>query len=163
MTFNNHCVILSDRKVARHLNWNKDKSIMLSQICLAAFALSLLALDIGAYWVSMWFFSVRAKACLMMVTIYAGSIFGWIFLYRLWTLLANIREEKLFTQENVEHMRASSWCCFAAAIVCAFSAVYYFPFVFIFIAAGFVGLIIRIVKNAFQQAIAMKDELDFTV
>jgi hypothetical protein len=31
------------------------------------------------------------------------------------------------------------------------------------IAAGFMGLIVRIVKNAFQQAIAMKDELDYTV
>ena len=31
------------------------------------------------------------------------------------------------------------------------------------IVAGFTGLIVRVVKNVFQQAIAMKDELDLTV
>ena len=34
---------------------------------------------------------------------------------------------------------------------------------FIALAAGFTGLIVRVVKNVFQQAIAMKDELDLTV
>ena len=35
--------------------------------------------------------------------------------------------------------------------------------VLIAIAAGFMGLIVRIVKNVFEQAITMKDELDLTV
>ncbi len=31
------------------------------------------------------------------------------------------------------------------------------------IAAGFMALIVRIVKNVFEQAIRMKDELDYTI
>lgn len=149
------------------MQWNKDKSILLSQVCLVIFALCLLALDIGAYRLSVWFIENRFKhfqsGRFLMLSIYTGSGFGWICLYRLWRLLCAVRQGALFTRENVNHMRVVSWCCFAAAIICAFSAVYYLPFAFVAVAASFMGLIVRIVKNAFEQAIYMKDELDLTV
>ena len=38
------------------------------------------------------------------------------------------------------------------------------PFIFaVGLAAGFMALIVRVVKNAFAQAVRMKDELDYTV
>lgn len=149
------------------LNWNRDKSVVLSQVCAAIFALCLLALDIGAYWIASWFVRselLRAQyAALLMVSLYSGSVFAWLCLYRLWRLLDNIRRGELFVSENVRCMRAVSWCCAGASAVCALSALYYTPFLFITVAAGFMALIVRIVKNAFEQAIAMKDELDLTV
>ena len=60
-------------------------------------------------------------------------------------------------------MRIVSWCCVWASVIGLLSAAYYLPFAFIAVAAGFMALIVRIVKNAFQQAIEMKDELDLTV
>ena len=50
-----------------------------------------------------------------------------------------------------------------AGLICLVSTVYYFPFAAVGIAACFMALIVRIVKNVFQQAIAMKSELDLTV
>ena len=149
------------------MNWNRDKSVILSQWCVALFALCLLALDIGAYWVAQWFtwnrFYVWQYGFLLMASIYAGSVFGWPCLYQLWRLLRNIRRGALFVADNVRCMRVVSWCCVWAALIAALSTAYSPPFFFVAVAAGFLALIVRIVKNAFEQAIAMKDELDWTV
>ena len=49
------------------------------------------------------------------------------------------------------------------ALVCLAAGLWYLPFFIGTMAAAFMALIVRIVKNAFEQALAMKDELDFTV
>ena len=150
-----------------HVNWNRDQSILLSQVCVVIFAALLLALDIGAYRFSAWFVQVRLMhwqlGVLLMASIYAGSVFAWLCLWKLRGLIGNIRRGEVFVDANVRSMRAISWCCVWAAVICLASSAYYLPFLFIAIAAGFMALIVRIVKNAFQQAIAMKDELDLTI
>ena len=149
------------------MNWTKDRSIVLSQACVALFAALLLAVDVECYWIAAWLvrwrFSNWQYGVLLMVTVYAGSVFAWLCLWQLWRLLGAIRSGVVFAPENVRRMRTISWCCVWAAVVCALSAAYYLPFVFVAAAAGFMALIVRIVKNAFEQAIAMKDELDLTV
>lgn len=149
------------------MNWDKDRSVSLSLACVGIFALCLAALDIGAYKIAEWFVANRFQhfrhGVLLMVSIYAGSVFGWICLYQLWRLLNNVRLGKVFIPENVRSMRIVSWCCVWASVIGLLSAAYYLPFAFIAVAAGFMALIVRIVKNAFQQAIEMKDELDLTV
>ena len=47
--------------------------------------------------------------------------------------------------------------------LCLVSCLYYLPFIAVAIAAGFMALIVRIIKNIFQQAIDMKAELDLTI
>ena len=150
------------------MNWTNNKSLTLSRVFVAVFAVLLFALDIGCYWLARWFFvGIRGTsllhAALLMVSVYCGSVFAWICLRQLWRLLGNIRGGAIFTKENVGCMRTISWCCVWAAAVCLVSTAYYLPFIFVAIAAGFMALIVRIVKNAFQQAIVMKDELDLTI
>ena len=149
------------------MNWNADKSVRLSQVCVCIFAALLLALDIGCYWAVTWFIHLRGmgapQGLLMMVTIYLCSIFAWILLVKLWQLLWNIQSGRVFDEENVRLLRTVSHCCVGAGVICAASCWYYLPFIMVAIAAGFMALIVRIVKNVFQQAIAMKSELDFTV
>ena len=61
-------------------------------------------------------------------------------------------------------MKMSASCArLAAAVISALSALYYAPFFVIAMAAAFMALIVRIVRNVFQTAIGMKDELDYTV
>ena len=149
------------------MEWTSNKSVALSRACLVVFALCLLALDAGAYSLAAWFVRTRLwawqRGALLMGSIYCGSVFAWPCLYQLWRLLSSVGRGEVFTAENVRRMRAVSWCCGAAALISALSAAYYLPFGFVAVAAGFMALIVRIVKNAFQQAIAMKDELDLTV
>ena len=149
------------------MNWTKDKSILLSQVCVAVFALLLAALDIGCYWAVGWFIGLRGMAwqtgAALMVTIYLCSVFAWLLLFHLWKLLGNMKKGFVFVEDNVKRLRVVSWCCVGAAVICFASCAYYLPFLFVSIAAAFMALIVRIVKNVFQQANAMKSELDFTV
>ncbi len=149
------------------MNWTKDKSIVLSQVCTAVFALLLAALDIGCYWAVRWFIHLRNMpwqcGIAFMATIYLCSVFAWLLLFHLGKLLGSMKEGRVFIEENVKHLRAVSWCCAGAAIICLVSCIYYLPFLFVSIAAAFMALIVRIVKNVFQQANAMKSELDFTI
>ena len=81
----------------------------------------------------------------------------------LWKLLANIQRGMVFEMTSVKYLRITAWCCAGVCIICFLSALYYTPFILISVAAGFMALIVRIIKNVFEQAISMKDELDFTV
>lgn len=149
------------------MNWNTNKSIILSQVCVAVFALLLAALDIGAYWAVGWYIGLRGMAWQqgagMTATIYLCSVFGWLLLWQMWRLLGNIRRGEVFIPGNVRCLRLVSWCCVGAGAVCLASSFFYLPFAAVAIAAGFMALIVRIVKNVFEQAIRMKDELDYTI
>lgn len=149
------------------MNWTKDKSITLSFVCVAVFAALLLALDGFCYPLTRWFINLRAmhwqQGVGIMVTVYVCSVFAWFILIGLWRLLRHLKKGEVFVDENVRIMRTVSWCCAGAAITCLVSTIWYIPFVFVAIAAAFMALIVRIVKNVFQQAIAMKVELDLTI
>ncbi len=41
------------------MNQNRNNSIFLSQICVILFALLLLTLDIGGWWLAKWFVTLR--------------------------------------------------------------------------------------------------------
>lgn len=153
--------------------WNKDKSITLSRILLAVFAAALVLLDLLCLYVAVSgrplalrlaaFFS-RSKILQFTACAYLCSVPGFWLLCSMNTLLKHIQSASVFTMENVKLLRRVSYCCFAAALIClVFAIAGILSLSIIAVAAGFVGLIVRIVKNVFQQAIAMKDELDFTV
>ena len=151
------------------MKWNQNRSLVLSQGFILLFALLLAGVDLTAFWLSEWFvaFSLPLEGLrdrnLLLATIYIGSLFAWILLYSLWQLLRNMQKSIVFEPINIRYLRWASWACFAAAILCLISTLYYPPLVIIAIAAAFVGLIVRIIKNVFAEAEAMKTELDYTV
>ena len=49
------------------------------------------------------------------------------------------------------------------AAVCLGFTVALFYFLLVAAAAAFIGLILRVVKNVFQQAMALKEENDYTI
>lgn len=114
------------------MNWSTNKSILLSRICVAIFALLLAALDFGAYWLVTWYIHLRGMAWQsgagMIVTLYLCSIFGWVLLWQMWTLLNNIRRSEVFIPENIRCLRIVSWCCVAAGAICLVSTLFYIPF-----------------------------------
>ena len=155
------------------MNWTKDKSIKLTKICVYIAAALLLLTDILAYpFLFRWIFgqyTVLTPYIIYIAGVAGISVFAWMLLWALHTLLHRIEGGSVFTSENVALLRKISWCCtwialicFAAGLICAFIA----PFPFLFFgaaAAGFMALIVRVVKNVFQQALDMKSELDLTI
>ena len=137
-------------------------------ICIWIFAVLLLAADVSAVWLSKWYAGLRSYGTLqsgklLAVSIYFLSIPAWICLWNLRKLLLNIMGEKTFVDDNVRYLRIVSWCCAAAAVICLLSGIFYIPFLIFAIAAAFMMLIVRIVKNVFRQAVDMKSELDLTI
>ena len=155
-------------KEAMVMHWTRDKSIGLSLVCVGFFALALLVLDIGIYWFARAFFVVlRGKpwqyAAFTVASVYLCSIPAWLTLWSLWRLLRNLRSGAVFTEENARLLRRVSWCCAIAAAMTALNGIYYLPYLFVAVAEGFMALIVRIVKNVFQEAAAMRSELDLTI
>ena len=149
------------------MEWNKDRSIILSIVCVYVFAILLLGADLTApMWVSAFFCfvsdsPVNSTACL--ISIYAASVFAWFCLYLLWKLLRSLRRGEVFTEKNIGRLRGISWCCAAVAVVFLISMMFSLLFFIIAAAAAFMMLIVRIVKNIFQQAAEMKSDLDLTI
>lgn len=148
--------------------WNKDKSIILSQIlikiCYAGIVVcaiiapklvELYAENVGEGGAGLYTPLLATLLCCVPPAIIA--------LVCLDVLLWNIQRNRAFVEQNVKLLRAISYCCFCVAVIFIyFSVLRPFAFVIVF-AAGFFGIILRVVKNCFQQAIAIREENDFTI
>ncbi len=153
------------------LNWNENRSLCLSRVMVWVFFAALVLCDIFGWWLVR-FLCERliavnhglAGAYVLLACMYICSVPAYLLLWDMHRLLKNIGAGQVFVAANVAYLRRISWCCVAAALVCAAGAVAEWPsLVLITVAAGFMALIVRIVKNVFERAIAMKDELDLTI
>lgn len=147
--------------------WNGRRSMMLSKISTLIFLCVLIGTAVSAPWLMRWFLSLREglenTESYFLVTIYTGCVPAAVLLISLYRLLCRIEAGQVFIRKNVECLRRISWSCFMGAVICAVSAFYYIPWAFVAVAAAFMGLIVRVVKNVLAQAVALKDENDFTV
>lgn len=104
-----------------------------------------------------------ANRFLFTVTIELCLGFGLVILFLLYQLVQNIENNKTFTEKNITLLRRISWLCFLEAVILLVSGSYYYPWFFVAGLAAFVGLIVRIIKNVFCQALLIKEENDFTI
>jgi len=98
---------------------------------------------------------------------YAFCIPAYVALFSLDRLLAAIRNNEVFTLRNIRFLRIISWCCAAVALILVIG-VFCSGLVALFliipaVIAAFFGVILRVVKNLFAAAVALKDENDFTI
>lgn len=149
--------------------WNKDKSILLSQILIKICYVGVVACAVAAPMiVKMYDEKVSALGSdsvytPLLITLYACVPPAVIALVCLDILLWNIRKNKAFIEQNVMLLRSISYCCFCVAVIFVyFSILKPFAFAIVF-AAAFFGIILRVVKNCFQQAVAIREENDFTI
>lgn len=99
----------------------------------------------------------------LLVTFYICATIGFVILFVLDRLIRNIGNDKVFTDENVKLIRILSYCCFAISVVTLlFARLRILVFVITF-AAAFIGLILRVIKNCFSEAIRLREENDFTI
>ena len=148
--------------------WNDKKSISLSKLCVLIFTVMLIGIALSAPWLVRWLLDFSradlvGKEAYFLLTIYSGSIPAAVLLFCLYRLLHRIELEQVFIAANVEYLRRISWSCFAGAIICFASTPYYIPWIFVAIAAAFMGLIVRVVKNVIAQAVELKNESELTI
>ncbi len=99
----------------------------------------------------------------LLITFYVCAAFGFVILFVLNKLIKNIGSEKVFIDENVKLLKTLSYCCFAIAVVTLIFARFRILVFVITFAAAFIGLILRVIKNCFTEAIRLREENDFTI
>ena len=145
------------------MKWNNDRSLLLSRVCVWVFTVLLAALLLTAPWFWNWILWRSSVRMVYIGVTYASGVPAAVVLFCLHRLLRNISEEEVFIQENVRSLRIMSWCLIAAALVYLVGSLFYWYLVVFAAAAAFVGLILRVVKNVFAQAVELKNENDFTI
>ena len=150
--------------------WDDEKSIVLTRCVVVAALIGCVVMTVGGPWVTAWFVTaahLHASAQLttmLLVLGYACAALAIGMLISLYKFLRRIEKGEVFVPENVTALRRISWCCAGAAVLCL-AAVFicYRPFAVLAAAAGFMALLVRVLKNAFAQAVRMKNELDYTI
>jgi len=148
--------------------WSGENSIRLSRICVLVFSLMLAGVALSAPWLVRWFLDfsraeLAGKEGFFFTTIYLGSLPAAMLLHKLYRLLRHLEMGQVFIQANVEDLRRISWCSFAGALICLISSLYYIPWIFVAVAAAFMGLIVRVIKNVFAQAVELQNESELTI
>lgn len=144
---------------------SKNASIILSLICCGIGFLGLLALGLllpvylpghgGLYGetLSPWFVAL-VYVCLVPVAVADGLLVK---------LLLLVRQRQVFTDRAVGCLRTISWCCFIEAGLLLVGVTYFFMMPVLSFVVGFLGLVLRVVKNVIEEAVALKNENDFTI
>ncbi|MDD3428897.1 MAG: DUF2975 domain-containing protein [Oscillospiraceae bacterium] len=149
--------------------WNTASSLILTTWAIRLFKVVGITMAIFAWPISKWMcaFSrapgIAQVPVLFTVTLYIGFALAFPCLVFLEQLVKNISKGQVFCRQNIIFLRRISWCCFAAAVLCIVSALYYAPWFVVALAAVFMALIIRVIKNVFEQAQKIKDENDYTI
>ena len=150
------------------MTWTRDNSLKLSKFCIYIFAACGILLCIFAPFMMNLLISYRPdilqdKQPFLYASIYSLAVPAFLALHRLYLLLDNIDKKLIFVENNVAILRSLSWYCILAGVISLVSCLYYPPFFIIGVLAAFVGLILRVVKNVFYEAVLLKNENDFTI
>lgn len=147
----------------------KNFSITLSLVLVRiVFALIIVSCFVGPYVVKMYDEGIikltgQSVFVPLIVTLYCSAAPAILLVIALDRLLSNIRHDKVFIPANVKILRLISYCCFAVSVIFIYFS-FIRPFAWlVVIAAAFFGLILRVIKNVFEQAIILKEENDFTI
>jgi hypothetical protein len=146
--------------------WNDNKSIILSRICVIFFMLLLIAAAVYAPWLvrqSFIYTDFEGWETYFLITVYAGCVPAALLLISLFCLLRRIEKGEVFIHKNVDSLRHISWYCITGAVISAVSVIYYFPWAAVTVAAAFMALIVRVVKNVVARAVSLQDDADFTI
>lgn len=150
--------------------WNFKKSIVLSiSVCfiiggLLAFCAFALPNLITWYFLAAHSMPVPAMFYKTVLTcFYICLPFAFIALISLLKILFSVNKEEIFTDSNIKGLRILSWCCFAVAFITLIGGWFYYPLWLIAAAAGFIGLILRVVKNIMYSAKKIREENDLTI
>ena len=150
--------------------WNFKKSIILSIAVCFIIGIMLTFAAVAMPEMISWYFktvhAMNAPLVLYKVVItcfYICLPFAYLALFCLLKVLFAIKREEIFVNSNITMLRILSWCCFAVALITLIGGRTYYPLLLIAAAAGFIGLILRVIKNIMCSAKLLREENDLTI
>ena len=152
--------------------WNKNKSLFLSRVltyvCAGLAFIFALFIPDGAVWYN----SISEKIGILsqqnvtipvIIVLYFCVAMAYTVIWSLHKLLGNIANEKVFIPENTSCLRVISWACMLAGFSMIVLALWRAIFIFAAFLLVFFGLVMRVLKNVFENAVEIKSENDFTI
>ena len=108
------------------------------------------------------------EAMKMLKTVFAATFYpcaaiSSVILYFLLKLLFNIKNGEVFIKNNVTALKTVSWCCLVIMVITFVGGMFYMPFLFVALAGGFVGLMLRVLMSVMQSAVELREENDLTI
>lgn len=82
---------------------------------------------------------------------------------QLFFILLSVRKGQVFTNRTVSLIRGVSWCCLGLCIPFGILGIYFQLAWIVCLLAVFLGICLRVCKNAFEEATQIKQENDLTV
>ena len=154
--------------------WSSKKSILLTKFCIIALMLiSIIMMFFGNYLISRFLtmtggakFNISEELSFYIITFisYVLGIIALFTLFSMFKLVSNIEKDLVFVISNIKWLRYISFGCLAAGtLLIIVTVVYNKSFLVLTLAALFMMLIVRVIKNTFEQAVEMKEELDLTI
>ena len=145
----------------------QNKAVKFSLAAVGFFLAAAVGLGIAAPWLVRWYAGFRhireSGRKSILIAFYASLPFALAALVCLLRLLRNILKEKVFLEQNSRLMATVSWCCLAVAAATLGCCRWYPPLAFVTVSMAFIFLIVRVVRNCFIAAIALKEENSLTI
>ena len=146
---------------------NKDRSVKFTSLCIkAGLVLSVISLFVMPYAARLYksiSIGTDDVTVPLLITFYSCAAVGIFILITLDRLVNNIMKGDVFTADNVKYLRVLSYSCFIIAVITLIFARFRFLSFIISFSACFFGLILRVIKNCFTEALRLREENDFTI
>ena len=152
--------------------WTQDKSLNLSILLVKVLSVLIIVLALCVPVMVRWYDIVSPDrngllqgsiVIPLSICLYLSAICGEVCLYHLGKLLKNIKNDIIFKPENCRHLRYISWCCIFVAIPFGIFGFWRSLGFLVAFAAGFFGLVLRVLKNVFVRAVEIQEENDYTI
>ena len=149
-------------KKMQHYKKSLMITLVIDRICIAVWIACLFLVPQIARWYDM-YSNKESIFIQLVILLYLAMIPAAIILVKINTLLSNIQIEKVFEHDNVKCLKIISYCCFVIAVLAAIMIYWRILAFVVVVAFGFVGLLLRVLKNVFEQAVVLREENDLTV
>ena len=143
--------------------WNSRKSVTLSIALLYICAVVLLTACFFAPFVIRHLTRADWAYTFGLLIFYICVGIAFVTIVLLHRLLHNIRHGQVFVSQNNCLLRYISWCCFAVCILTLAGGFAFYSLFLVCAAAGFMGMILRVVKNILSTATDLKAENELTI
>ena len=100
---------------------------------------------------------------LILAVFYCFCVPALVALASTYRILANIRVGAVFDASNVRLLRRISWAALAGGAICVAATPISIAIGAVGLVCGFVGVILRVVKNLIAAAVELKTENDLTI
>ena len=89
-----------------------------------------------------------------------------VILFALWNLdkiMQNLLAQKVFVRENVRRVRRIQYSCGIVAAVCVVDVIFALPMLLLAALMGFLCLVVSVMANVLDGAVALREENDLTI